>query len=508
MKRKCLPSVALTLMLCGAGAVHPSTAATRAWTGTVGDWPLGTNWAPSGVPASTDDVVVANGSADTPSSVTITGAHWAARLFLGSGVLPPQTNFSFPNTANQDPDSWGYYFPGDTSSMPAFAGSHNTLVVSGTQANLNVSGIALVGYRGLGDTNSLIIENGATVSMAWVKQAINWGGGPQSNTHNQTIVQSGATLILTAPGPDPQSPYGEFSLSNFGSGDLIVDDGTIRAAHFLTGWNGVQPGAAFIMPNLLFRGGLLDVKGLGSGYGSGTVRIGDGKGATMELRMGGGKSCFYGGHKTHSLRDPDDVGQGFYPRDISLVVKSDGILSGSASHLVSTEWSATSGYLIEGGTVSPGDEATNGTISIGSGWMGFEPDSTLEIDLFSDTACDVLTGSSETNYSDFWFPVIDLSQRNSIYISEGARLVVRAPTGYLPPGGQTWTVMRWNPGYRNSSLDPTFASNVIHHGAGLGNFTLVNDTGLPVSRLTQVYDDDAGTLTLSVHYVYTLIGVR
>lgn len=53
-----------------------------------------------------------------------------------------------------------------------------------------------------------------------------------------------------------------------------------------------------------------------------------------------------------------------------------------------------------------------------------------------------------------------------------------------------------------------FASNVIHQGVGLGNFTLVNETDLPLNEMKQTYDEVEGTLTLTLSYKYSLIMLR
>jgi hypothetical protein len=506
-------SIGLVLLLA---LTAPAPAATNYWNTSSGAWDVSANWSLQSLPAATDDVVILAPNTGAVSEILVTNGQAVGRLFIGTDVLPPQTNFNFwaggGNPHNQDPYSWGYTFPWSAESGPSATGDLNCLIISGPAASLSVTGFALIGYRCGGDSNRFVVESGATASVAWLKQAT---AGfdvavAQSNLHNQTIVRGG-TLNLTNPGPDPQAPYGEFAYTSLGSGDFIMDSGTVHSAHYIAAWGSTS----IELIGIYLRGGLLDTRGFGAGYQSGAVRIGDGKGQSMELHVNGGDGMFYGSGSAHrTQRDPDDPGQGYYTPGICLVVKSDGILSGSISNLWSEHPYTNVGFLIEGGAVAPGDATTAGTIRVTCGWLGFDTNSTLDIDIFSEHEYDRIVGSTQTNYSDYYatngiLGIMDVSYKNSFYIANGARLVVRLRNGYQPKWGQTWTVMRWRPGTRNAGagLSPAFLTNWIHHGAGLGDFTLVSEINTPDSRLAAHYDDVAGELNLTYYAPRALLTI-
>lgn len=91
MKRTFASIVLCILIACAAMCARTADAVTRSWTNNTGEWSDGLNWSPEGVPAVTDDVVIANGSIASQVWVTVTGTQTAGRLDEAGQCLGLQT---------------------------------------------------------------------------------------------------------------------------------------------------------------------------------------------------------------------------------------------------------------------------------------------------------------------------------------------------------------------------------------------------------------------------------
>jgi len=217
--------LAAVLIFVGSLAVPAvSHATTRTFVGPGNDWFAAGNWSPSGVPSSSDDVVIDSGS------VTVSGAAASARSLAfdtgvsQSGSLTVAGGASLTTSSSGTSAIGGFLVVdgtltlGDPTTFAASANSNginvsgtlevgSTLTLDGSDAvhgNINATGVSALIHVGSGgslvrDTSSATdtigppVDNDGSVSVK--TGTLNLAGGDAGSTAGSFAVSSGATLL-------------------------------------------------------------------------------------------------------------------------------------------------------------------------------------------------------------------------------------------------------------------------------------------------------------------------
>ena len=430
--------IVTVLMVVGVLALGQAQAASEQdWLGGTGNYADPNFWSGAAVPVAGDWAVINNGSA----SVAIDANQAAYNVYVG---------------ADRDPNTDSFTGTGYS--------SNNTLTISGASTTVDVGNRLFLSMNGYynpigGDYNKLIVTDGATLNVGGrITSGRDWDyADPASAFHNEVLVQNGATINFTSAYDNTIMMYG---------GDLIVDNGTINSAGYVYAYS--QSAAVSGQYMFLLKKGLVSAVGLEGGYGVGALRIGDGVGASGEARVHLTDELFSGGGYASAQTpiDPYDPNGPKYPYGIGVVVKSDGIVSGTP-YLRPDSYEAAAAFtmLIEsGGQIDPGaiDNSTAGVMTHDGGTLKFASGGILDVDLFSAVSNDKLLSGTGADF---------------FTLDSGAILNVRKQGSYIPLPGDSWDVL----GYATRT----------------GEFTVQNSTGKAGLQFSMDYNDTAGAGTLS-----------
>ncbi len=233
------------------------------WTnGSGGDWSVGSNWSPSGVPGSPDDVLI--DLFGTPYIVTINFAQSAQSLTLNSTDATVQLNNSLTigTTLTLNAGAFnlnstgtivggtiigtGMVFQGGTLSGVTY---EDALDLSAAGARVNVSnGITLTGAGGSGSGNILLTGNGSDIyfrgNQTFDNATVSIGGSSSTAAINQT----GTATTLTL-GPNLAITHAGKYAQIYGLRGVVVNAGTIDAG--FSGGTFLLDGGTFINQGLI-----------------------------------------------------------------------------------------------------------------------------------------------------------------------------------------------------------------------------------------------------------------
>ncbi len=246
-------AVLIIAMVANASAAH---AIVRSWNVPSGDWFVGTNWNPNGVPAATDDVVINNGgtctldasasvTAFTLSSGTLTGSGtltvnglltWSDGVMSGTGVTTASGGLTISAVAG------------------AFAGPNLRRTLN------NTAGATLTGASGsmkLGADGVLSNQSGATFDVPGDAGIVGNGGNAQTRIDNAGLFEKSGG-----------SGTSDIGVTFNNSGTTDVQSGTLRLV------DGSDTGA-FTVNNatLRFSAGTRTLSASASIAGAGTVDV-------------------------------------------------------------------------------------------------------------------------------------------------------------------------------------------------------------------------------------------
>jgi len=251
-----------------------ASAANSAWATSTGSWSVGTNWSPSGVPASNQDTTLSFGIISGSTTIGIDD-------ISGTFTL---NKLSYAVSSN------------NPLRITALAGDTLNFVTNstGTLPSLNFSGSGTSGTGtfsvGFTATNALTINNTETTPILFSSTIINTGGitlaGTKGFTYSGVMSGVGSLTVTNTAGT------WTFSKANTYSGDTLVSSGTLNLSNSLAIQNSAfdtsGAGIVTITPATLTLGGLKGSTNLNSVMTTGTL-------TALTLNPGAGVTDTYSG---------------------------------------------------------------------------------------------------------------------------------------------------------------------------------------------------------------------
>jgi len=383
-----------------------------------------------------DDLIVNGGG----TVVTITGTASYRSIYIGTTSTNEEWRYSSgygvnlpyedPNLGTNGNELW---IDGGVVSAVAATGDD----LSGWVHLVGSGGYADIGYP-YGDNNKLIVTNGGILNIdkryqvaqdydfyPW--QTTGWPPVPYNPLlqNNLLEVRDGGTINAA-------------DRLRINAGNVHISGGIINSPMFYS-WS--QSGT-FIGSegSLRLNYGTVNTSIFGMGYSS-FAYIGDGHSGEpmlVYIAPGGYLQCWAGYMSPYipGGRDPLVPGSPVMPWGVNALIKGNAIVRGTMD-LWATEDSMAMGYLVEGGgQIDPAgdiDNASPGTVAVQEGWLSFESNAILDIDLFSWVSADALTA-----------PVAGtVVKTNADPNFDSAIMHVRSQ-GYTPTIGDAWVVVQTN----------------------------------------------------------------
>jgi len=256
------------------GLLLPGAVMASTWVGGTGDWSVGANWGPVGVPGSLDDTLFTEGGAADQATLSATAA--SAKLVMENGA--------------------------------------GLTIASG--GNLSVGGQALLGNADTSVGSTILVDGGQLSVGAEFAFGVT-GGASLTIANAGTVNANGAWLI---PGYQPGSTgaivvdgtlnsAGPLYVGFKGNGTLTVNGGNVNlSSHLIVGSEAGSTG------NLVINGGVTTTIALNLGAGGGTQTLhlnggqlvttgGFADGANLTVYVGSGELIFKGGQPLEDVQD-------------------------------------------------------------------------------------------------------------------------------------------------------------------------------------------------------------